>query len=240
MSRIYDRRRTRFDTATKDDLAADVMSRHSSGRPRRSPHRIIGLALGVTVMASVMAWTWPGTYVGSVDAILLSPSGANVLAEPNLSVADTAGILARKVVGVTVPLRPVANDVSMVDEGILTGYTVRQPQSGGQWGVHFDQNLLIVESAGQTEDSARAAMEEALAVLRVSLVRLQDDVGVAAPDRIRIELSPSGPTYTFRAGSRIRAVIGIVALGGVLCFVALRMNGGVPGGSRMRAGLRSP
>lgn len=201
------------------------MSRHSSGRGRRAMRRLLIVGCVVlTVSTGLVAWCAPGTYLGSVDAIFLSPSGVNVLAENDLSVSDSAGIVARSVDGVAPPLRPVGNDVSMVDEGILGGYTVRQPQSGGQWGVHFDQNVLRVESAGRTEDEARASMADGLSAVRVALAQLQEEVGVPVTQRIRVQLSPSHPRITYRSGSRVRAVLGIAVLGGLMCVVAIRVS----------------
>ena len=174
---------------------------------------LVGLALTTLVAYGVAGRE--GTYNGQVKVILLAPqpSRGNALVEPNDSLIDFAGVLGRVTGGPGGASRSVSDDVTLVGEGVRTGYSIQQPNSGGQWEYRFNEPTLNVQSAGETLEETQRQMSIALTTIQDALDDLQVKSGVAANMRISMQLSPSAPVYSYEHGSRTRAVAATVLLG---------------------------
>jgi hypothetical protein len=179
---------------------------------------LVGVAL--TAAAVLLVGQQPGIVSGQVNVILLQPEPfpGNALAETTDSLISTTGVVAQLVGGQGGTSRSVSDQVTLVGEGIRQGYSVRQPNSGGQWEYRFETPVLDVQSAGPTLDDARVQMSTALARIEGVLDKLQSDASVDARLRIRIQLSPNQPVYTYAHGSRTRAYAGTLLTGALATF----------------------
>lgn len=179
---------------------------------------VVGFAL--TAAAVPLVGQQPGIFSGQVNVILLQPEPfpGNALAETTDSLISTTGVVAQLVGGQGGTSRSVSDQVTLVGEGLRQGYSVRQPNSGGQWEYRFETPVLDVQSAGQTLDDARAEMNAALTRIEDVLDKLQSDASVDETLRIRIQLSPNQPVYTYAHGSRARALAGTLLTGVLVTF----------------------
>lgn len=179
---------------------------------------VVGTAL--TAAAVLLVAHQPGVFSGQVNVILLQPEPfpGNALAETTDSLISTTGVVAQLVGGQGGTSRSVSDQVTLVGEGIQDGYTVRQPNSGGQWEYRFETPVLDVQSAGPTLDEARAEMSAAVTSIEGVLDKLQSDASVDPSLRIRIQMSPSQPVYTYAHGSRMRAYAGTLLSGALVTF----------------------
>lgn len=201
---------------------------------------VTGAAVGIAVQRE-------GVYQSTVTVLLLGPvhnvragtgadAGGNAYGALSNSLTMMAGVLARSLPGQTSMAGVTSPAVSLADTGVQRGWTVRQPNYGGQWATDFRGPQLDVIAVGRTPVESAAEMDAALAQLRRRLDELQDDQGVPALGAIRMVLSPDRPQLRHVAGSRARALGLTTLLGGLVtaCLVVgvdRRVN-------RLKASLR--
>jgi hypothetical protein len=178
----------------------------------------------VLLTGLAVAWvshTQP-VYLSQVNVVLLRPASVplNAYTNTSQSLIDMAGVVARAVQGGDGSAQTVSDGVTLAGEGIRDGYAVQQPNGGGQWQYRFDQPFLDIQAVGSTASEARRQMTLALADVRATLDRVQDDQGVSAANRVRVNLNPLEPQLYAAAGSHIRAV-GATAVLGILITLAL-------------------
>ena len=136
----------------------------------------------------------------------------NGLQSSSDSVIAAAGVVAIKV-GSSTPVSAVSDNVSLVGEGIRSGYRVRLPNSGGQWANNFDQSLLDVQAAGATPAEVSATMQNVLDRINSTLQSMQSDAGSARANDIELALSPPTWPMYYQSGSRARTVLATMLLG---------------------------
>jgi hypothetical protein len=188
---------------------------------------ITALCLVATAGALVIAASPHDAYNGRVRVVLLTPSvvPGNALASTTSSLVAMTGVVARAANGPRDAANTVSADLSLTSLGVREGWSIRQPNVGGQWEPRFEDPVLEVQASGETMDAAAASMDEALGHVEAALTELQDAQRVPAELRIRTELSPAAPVFTIQHGSRVRAVamtavVGVVVTG----YVALRAD----------------
>lgn len=156
-------------------------------------------------------------YNGRVTVLLLVPQGTpgNALSTTTQSLIGMAGVAARAATGPHDAPQTVSADITLASMGVERGWSLRQPNAGGQWEIRYEDPLLDVQSTGRTLEEAQATMQEALDHVRAALTELEDRADVPATARIRTELSPQEPAFTVQTGSRVRAL----ALTAVICAI---------------------
>lgn len=181
---------------------------------------LVCVALAVLLVFTV-AHAQP-VYYSRVRVVLLSPElpQTNALGSTSASLIDLAGVVARKVQGTDQQSLPVSADVTLYDQGIQSGYSVVQPNLGGQWAYNFEDPVLDIQAVDTTPQGARHQLDTALAAVRTSLDDVQDGQHVAAADRVRSSLTPAVPQITEQKGSMVRAV-GVSVAAAVLLIAAL-------------------
>ena len=127
----------------------------------------------------------------------------------------------------------VSSDLTLTSMGVERGWSVRQPNAGGQWDVNYEEARLDVKSSGRTVEEASAQMTEALTAIEDALTVLEDRRDVNEHERIRLELSPDQPVFTVQSGSRVRAMAG-TGLAGLLITIGM-----VLGAERLAESRRS-
>jgi hypothetical protein len=156
-----------------------------------------------------------------VAVVLLVPSGTpgNAIASTTTSLIATTGIVARTVNGPNDLSTTVSSDLNLASVQAEPGWSLRQPNAGGQWDVYYEQPRLDVRAWGHTPNEASTQMRAALAAIDNALTALEDGRDVDVSQRIRLTLSPDQPVFTVQSGSRIRAMAG-TGLAGLLGTLA--------------------
>ncbi|WP_375431136.1 hypothetical protein [uncultured Friedmanniella sp.] len=156
-----------------------------------------------------------------VSVILLVPKGTpgNAIASTTTSLIATTGVVARNVNGPNDQSQTVSSDLTLASTETEPGWSLRQPNAGGQWDVDYEEPRLDVKAWGYTSEEASAQMRDALTKIEGSLTALQDSRKVAESQRIRLTLSPDQPVFTIQSGSRVRALAG-TGLAGILVTLA--------------------
>lgn len=177
-------------------------------RLARSPLALL-LVLAAVSAGGWYSWEQPSaTVVARVRVVLLPPAGGlpNALAETTSSLVSLAGVVARGVEGFGDDVETVDSQVSLASQGVRVGYSVRQPNLGGQWDSTFSDPVVDVQAVGPTREVAAAQLATALVRIGDVLAELQDRESVPADLRVRVSLSPADPVYEIQKGSRTRAV----------------------------------
>lgn len=191
---------------------------------------LFSLGLVLTGIFAVQAARAPGVYFAQVYVVFLPPNGAsaNALAgvDTDNNLIHMAGIVGR-VISQGPGAQPVSDGVTILGEGLTSGYSVRQPNDGGQWVVNFDKPELDVQVAGRSPRQVSETLSQVLARIDSELQGLQVAAGTAPDNMIQTRLSPPIPYVYVVRGSRVRAGLFSLLLGLGLTISALRWADGV-------------
>jgi hypothetical protein len=176
---------------------------------------VLGILL--TALALVAVMQAQPAYLAQVRVVLLPPVTAqpNGLTDSGDSLISLAGVVAVAVEGADASAEAVSENVTLTGEGRRLGYTVRQPNAGGQWQYRFDQPVLDVQAVGATPQVAGEQLDAALRRVDAALVDIQDGEGVPPAGRVRSVLNPQTPQVSEVDGSAPRALTA-TALTGLL------------------------
>jgi hypothetical protein len=175
---------------------------------------LIGLCLTAVAVAHVVAA--PGVYWARSQVVLLGPvlpSSMNKLDGRSDGLVATAGLIAREMnlSGGAVPVT--SNLVTLPDQGVYDGMQVRQPNSGGQWAVNFEQPVLQLQASGPSAEVVRQRIESMIAQAAAILDRRQNEADVTRSLRITLAVSPAQVQVQYSSGDRPRAAATAVLLG---------------------------
>lgn len=189
-------------------------------------HRLVAAVCLVLTGAALFLMSSPvEAWNARMSVVLLVPKGTpgNAIASTTASLIATTGVVARGINGPDDPPQTVSSDLNLASIGAEPGWSLRQPNAGGQWDVYYEEPRLDVKAWGHTLDGASAQMNEAVAAIETSLTSLQDARHVDASQRIRLKLSPDQPVFTVQSGSRIRGLAG-TGIAGLLATLAAVMG----------------
>ncbi|PXA65717.1 hypothetical protein [Cryobacterium arcticum] len=174
---------------------------------------VLGLVL--TVGAVFLVTSAQPSYLAQVRVVLLPPATAqpNGLTDTAGSLISLAGVVAKSVADSDVGAEAVSESVTLTGEGRREGYTVRQPNAGGQWQYRFDEPVLDVQAVGSTDRAARQQLDAALRRVDSALADIQDLQGVPLASRVRTILNPEAPQVDAVGGSDTRAMAATVVAG---------------------------
>lgn len=186
---------------------------------------LAGLLL--TAGAIFQAVNVPGVYWGQVDVVFLRPPAAkspNTLSHSATRVIEAASVIQREVDGVAGP-RVVSDAVTLVDQGVTSGFSVRLPNAGGQWANNFNRPYLNVEVSSGTAEGARAELERVLDRIDQALADRQISAGVLPANRLTTLVTPA-PEVKYSAGlpRQAAAIVGLLGVGltGAVLVLAAR------------------
>lgn len=176
------------------------------------------LGLCVTVAAGLACYAAPGTYWATTKVIFLVPTTdiqPNPLAPDNGRSIGLAGIVAAEINGGSPRRNVVGVDVELVDQGITDGWSVRLPDSGGQWAHNFAEPALVVQASGPTPEVVLARTDALVKEVERRVRQREDAAGVSSGLRITFLHSPAQTVVHYGEGSRSRAllVIGVLGVG---------------------------
>lgn len=181
----------------------------------------------LTVAAGNYVRHAPGVYYQQVDVVFMWPqppqNQENTFQYGSKTLIKTAGVVARAVEGARAGAATVSETATLAGQGIRHGWSVRLPNSGGQWAFDFEQPVLSVEAVGTTPAEVIATTTTAVSKVTGELVRLQRDEGVPATLMVRTRVSPPTSLVQYGGGSRTRALLISQVLGLGLTLTAVRL-----------------
>lgn len=181
---------------------------------RRWPIALVGVL--ITVVALVVVHAAPTVYHSESKVLLLIPKSTrypNGYAATTGSLAAVAGIVSKAVGGVGGGARTSSPSVTLLGEGVEDGWSVLQPNRGGQWAIDYEDPYLLVEATGPTSEIVMQRQAYLVQRIESELTALQDQAGVEQVNRIRPTLSPPVPSVFASKGSGIRALAATLGLG---------------------------
>jgi hypothetical protein len=182
------------------------------------------MLIGLVVTLAVCALTWraPGVYWASTKVYFLVPATErqpNRLAD-NSGAIEFAGLIQTEVNRGIPPSGATSPDVTLVDEGIYDGWSVRLPDTGGQWANNFPESSLIVQASGRTPEVVQTRMNALINEITRLVAAREAAAKVPATLQVDFTMSPSVVAVQYSNGHRSRAVIVIAVLGIALGLAA--------------------
>lgn len=169
-----------------------------------------------TVLVALTVVDDDGVYFTRTEIIFLAPTSPtypNALRTQSEDVIDMAGVVAKRVTGPAEVPKFASPDVTLVGLGVRDGWSLRLPDTGGQWSSNFATQRLVLDVVGPTEEAVRARQIEVLDRVSAELSALQNSMGVDAVNEITAIAAPESTRITHVGGSRPRALGMTLALG---------------------------
>lgn len=193
---------------------------------RRWPIVVAGLVLTVAAAQGVAR---PDTvYFSRTELAFLAPASSaypNALRTTSGALIVSAGVIARRVSGPGKVLKFASPDVTLVGQGIRDGWSLRSPDSGGQWASNFATQVLALEVVGPSISDVERQRSALIERVQKELSGLQVSWGVAAVNRISVIEVPERAVLYPVSGDRRRAV-GVVGLLGLGATIYAALTGG--------------
>ncbi|MET8522177.1 hypothetical protein [Nocardioides sp. NPDC004968] len=191
---------------------------------RRWPIVVVGAIL--TLAAANYASQDRSVYWTRTDLVFLAPKNAqypNALRATSEDLVITAGVVGKLVVGTREIPKFTATDAGLIGMGVREGWTVRLPDTGGQWAPNYTDQWLIIEVVGSDPETVRAQKEQLVEEMTAALDRVQDEYQVARAFRMSTKEAP-GSTVVYPVGGsskRAFAVTGLLGATATLYLVVL-------------------
>lgn len=164
-----------------------------------------------------------GVFWSRMQVVFLAPPSAaypNALRTTSEDLIITAGVVAKTVSGPDKVTKYASPDATLVGEGVRDGWSIRLPDTGGQWATHFAEQVLYVEVVAATAEEVEARQGEIIAQIVAELDRIQRDAGVAPVNDITVTVAPESTVVHQVRGSRARSV-GMAGVLGVCATFAV-------------------
>lgn len=169
-----------------------------------------------TCIAAVGVLADKGVAFTRTELIFLTPTSPlypNALRTQSDDIIITAGAVARRVSGPGEVTKYASPDVSLVGLGIRDGWSIRLPDTGGQWATNFATQRLILDIVAPTRDAVAARQTQLIARVAAELDALQREHGVDEAAMITVIPAPVSTMVYQIGGSRPRALGMTAALG---------------------------
>jgi hypothetical protein len=184
------------------------------------------LGIVLTAAGGLLVQHAPGVYYQQVDVVFLWPqppqNQENTFQYGSKTLIQTAGVVARAVGG-REGATTASETATLVGQGIKHGWSVRLPNSGGQWAFDFEQPVLSIEAVGASPAEVTATTAVALARVNRELTALQAAEAVPRWLMIKTRMSPPTPLMQYGQGSRSRAVLMTLLVGTFLTLTSIRL-----------------
>jgi hypothetical protein len=178
-----------------------------------------------TLICGWLVWRIPGVYHQQVDVVFMSPQpqdSANTFQYSTQNLIKTAGIVATILNADRSGPKAATNTATLLGRGVHHGYSVRLPNSGGQWAYNFMDPMLNVEAVGTSAKEVQQTTNKVVSDINATLRELQAAEGTVPTAMIRTRLSPPSVTILYSVGSRIRALAATLLLGLGVTLAAVR------------------
>ena len=175
---------------------------------------VVTVGVVLTMAAGYVASLDRSVYYTRTEVTFLAPSSRiypNSLSTTSEGLIVTAGVIGKQVTGPGKVGKFASPDVTLVGLGVRDGWTVRLPDTGGQWAPNFAEQVLIIEVVGPDRASVVDRQQELVEQIDAQLQEFQRDAGVDPVNDITAKVTPeSAGIYQVR-GSPVRA-LGLTAL----------------------------
>ena len=165
-----------------------------------------------------------GVYWSRTQVVFLAPASKaypNALRTTSEDLIITAGVVAKAVAGPDKVTKYASPDATLVGEGTRDGWSIRLPDTGGQWAPNFAEQVLYVEVVAATAEEVEARQDEIVAQIADELDRLQRDAGVVPVNAITVTVAPESLVVHQVGGSTVRAAGMAGLLGASATFVLI-------------------
>jgi hypothetical protein len=165
----------------------------------------------------------PGVYFSEVKVVFQPPKSTlypNPYTSSPSGLIVTAGLVDKLIDPNQSLLRMSSSTITIANEGVRNGSSVRLPDDGGQWADNFDQSLLDVQAVGPSATEVANAMRLWISRINTTLARVQEASGANSFNMITTYQSPPQLPIYYQTGSRIRALAGTLGLGFGLTLAA--------------------
>ena len=125
----------------------------------------------------------------------------------------TAGLVAKRVTGPGHITKYASPDANLVGIGIRDGWSIRLPDTGGQWAENFASQVLAVEVVGPDRETVQAKQQELINRIEDELDALQRGAGVDPRNDITATVMPETAVIHQIGGSEFRTLVMIGTLG---------------------------
>ncbi|MBC7278354.1 hypothetical protein [Nocardioides sp.] len=189
---------------------------------RRWPIVVVGAIL--TLVAAEYASQDRSVYWTRTDLLVLAPKNAqfpNALRATSEDLVITAGVVGKLVAGTRQAPKFTATDAGLIGMGVRDGWTVRLPDTGGQWAPNYVDQWLIIEVVGPDPETVRIRKEQLVEAMGIALARVQDEYQVDQAFRMTTKEAP-GSTVIYPVGGsspRAFAVTGLLGAAATLYLV---------------------
>ncbi|MGB3375155.1 MAG: hypothetical protein WBA87_08460 [Microbacterium sp.] len=192
---------------------------------RNWPILVVGAML--TAGVGLAAVSDDGVYFTRTELVFLAPSSTmypNSLRTQSEDIIITAGVVAKRITGPDKITKFASPDVTLVGLGVRDGWSLRLPDTGGQWAANFATQRLILDIVGPSEDSVRARQDEVINRVSDELNDLQREHHVTPVNDITVMTAPRS-TAIFSVGPnkvRALAMTAVLGLGATVAAVVFR------------------
>lgn len=203
--------------------------------------------IGALVTAGIgfVAIRADGVYYTRTELAFLAPTRTdwpNALRTQSDSIIITAGTVAMAVTGADQLPKFASPEATLVGEGVRDGWTLRLPDTGGQWASNFATQRLVLEIVGPTREAVAARQQAVTEEVARTVRALQEDQGAQPAGLITAIPTPESTVIFHVAGNRFRA-LGMTAMLGVsvtlACVVLLERRRFADGRHGRHAGVAS-
>lgn len=170
----------------------------------------------VTAGVGSVAISDDGVYYTRTELVFLAPASAalpNAVRTQSDSIIVTAGAVGRAVTGAAELPKFASHDVTLVGTGVRDGWSLRLPDTGGQWATNFATQRLVLEIVGPTRERVAARQQQLTDEVTSTVRALQSDQGAASADLITALATPESTVIFHMTGNRPRALLMTAALG---------------------------
>lgn len=172
-----------------------------------------------TCIAAVGVLADKGVAFTRTELIFLSPTSPaypNALRTQSDDIIMTAGAVARRVSGPGEITKFSSPEVTLVGLGIRDGWSIRLPDTGGQWATNFATQRLILDIVAPTREEVAVRQTELISRVTDELHDLQREQGVAEAAMITVIPAPVSTMVYQIDGSRPRALAMTAILGAAI------------------------
>ena len=158
-----------------------------------------------------------GVYFTRTNVVFHAPTSnvnPNAIRTQSESIIDTAGLVAKRVSGPGKVTKFASPEVTLVGLGVRDGWSLRLPDTGGQWASNFATQMLVLDIVGPSPEVVQDRQEVLIQRAQQELHQLQRDAGVDPVNDIIAIPAPDSSVIFHIQGHRSRA-LGMTALLGV-------------------------
>ena len=158
-----------------------------------------------------------GVYFTRTNVFFHAPTSnvnPNAIRTQSESIIDTAGLVAKRVSGPGKVTKFASPEVTLVGLGVRDGWSLRLPDTGGQWASNFATQGLVLDIVGPSPEVVKDRQKALIQRAQQELYQLQRDAGVDPVNDITAIPAPDSTVIFHVQGNRSRA-LGMTAVLGV-------------------------